>query len=82
MATLQPGGASYDQANRGVIDRWVSPKGDGSDEIPWQYAVGLGIVYAPDGTRTEQALYAERGLGSAVKRITGSAGHDALRHHT
>lgn len=50
------------RANRGVLDRWVSAKGDGTDEAHWQYtlaATGPYMVstYAPDGVRTERLLY-------------------------
>ena len=61
--------ATYDQTNRGVSDRWVSAKGDGTDEIHWSYGAVKGtsqspgpykvIITAPDATRTEQLLYDE-----------------------
>ncbi len=59
VSVVQPAGASYDQANRGVIDRWISAKGDGTDEAHWTYSTGLGVTYAPDGTRTEQNIITE-----------------------
>lgn len=53
----------YSQANRGVLERWVSPSGNVSEESTnhWVYTAG-GIspykttVTAPNGTRTEQFL--------------------------
>lgn len=33
--SLSPTGGPYDAANRGVTDRWVSEKGDGTDELHW-----------------------------------------------
>lgn len=38
----------YAQANRGVLTRFVSPSGTGTDEAQWQYATGG--TTAPDGT--------------------------------
>lgn len=59
----QSGTFAYAQGNRGVTDRWVSAKGDGSDEAHWQYrwtdAQGQphrGEI-TPDGTRTERLSY-------------------------
>ena len=59
----------YDQANRGIVDRWVSAKGDGTDEQHWTYSASRGTApnYTaykvtttnPDGTRTEQYLHDE-----------------------
>ncbi len=60
VGSVQPNGvSSYDQANRGVIDRWISEKGDGSDEIHWTYDNDTWTITAPDGTRTEQSVYTE-----------------------
>ncbi|NOT49502.1 MAG: RHS repeat protein, partial [Acidobacteria bacterium] len=42
----------YDQANRGVIKRWLSEKGDGTDELLWEYQ-GWDVI-APDGSKTQQ----------------------------
>lgn len=64
VAPVQPSSdGSYDQANRGVTDRWVSPSGDGTDEIHWSYqAVSQYqqpykvVTTAPDGIKTEQYL--------------------------
>jgi RHS repeat-associated protein len=59
----------YAQGNRGVVDRWVSAKGDGSDEAQnhWQYTssnsvdrFGPGEV-TPDGTYTERLIHREDG---------------------
>src|SRR6185436_10639232 len=49
----------YKQANRGVVDRWVSAKGDGTDETHWQYSGSTltRSVTAPNGTRTDRVLY-------------------------
>lgn len=68
-------GDFYAQANRGVDKRWVSAKGDGSDEALWQYTTATSgndfatEVTAPDGTRTERWLH--RGLGSPADFSTG-----------
>lgn len=59
VVPVQPADASYDQANRGVVDRWVSEKGDGTDEVHWQYDDDTFTITAPDGTRTEQSVYVE-----------------------
>lgn len=57
----------YQQANRGVVERWISPKGDGTDEEHWQYAAGYAsinydlpykvTITAPDNSRTERYLH-------------------------
>ena len=55
----------YDLTNRGVTDRWVSAKGDGTDETHWNYSATRGAnpykitTTNPDGTKTEQLLYDE-----------------------
>jgi RHS repeat-associated protein len=66
---LQVSKPGYDQANRGVVDRWVSAKGDGTDESHWSYAVSRGTTQSPapykvvsvnpDNTRTEYFLHDE-----------------------
>jgi RHS repeat-associated protein len=59
----------YEQTNRGVTHRFVSPRGDGTDEAQhhWSYTAGFGntfrttpyvtTVTSPDGTRTERYLH-------------------------
>lgn len=54
---LQPQGATYDQASRGVTGRWVSEKGDGTDEVQWTYSGWQ--TTAPDGTKTQQFVFTE-----------------------
>lgn len=54
---LQPQGPTYDQASRGVTSRWVSEKGDGTDEIQWTYSGWL--TNAPDGTKTQRFVFTE-----------------------
>lgn len=58
--------APYDQANRGVISRWVSANGTGSDEVRWQYETAAEpptysnhkvTTIAPDGAYTVRYLY-------------------------
>ncbi len=68
IKAVQPQDISYDQANRGVTDRWVSAKGDGTDEIHWSYSAthGSGQPFKvtttnPDNTKTEQYIYSEPG---------------------
>jgi RHS repeat-associated protein len=62
------GKGGYDQFNRGVTDRYVSPDGTSGSEIHWHYAVqreSTGLTtgpyhvktYAPDGTWSEQYLF-------------------------
>jgi hypothetical protein len=54
----------YNQANRGVTDRWISVTGDGSDEAQhhWTYAVDTSGPYlvrvtAPNGVMSERLLH-------------------------
>ncbi|HEX8844615.1 MAG TPA: RHS repeat-associated core domain-containing protein, partial [Pyrinomonadaceae bacterium] len=57
--------APYDQANRGVTSRWVSPTGTGTDRAQWQYGVThdaaankyMQWTKAPDNTYTERYLF-------------------------
>jgi RHS repeat-associated protein len=59
---------TFEQTNRGVVNRWMSAKGDGTDEISWTYAASRSqsspypykvTTTNPDGTRTEQLLHDE-----------------------
>jgi RHS repeat-associated protein len=63
VALMQPQSSSYDQANRGVTDRWVSTKGDGTDEIHWTYqkTSTSGVITEPNGTRTQQFINYDNG---------------------
>src|SRR5713226_7948449 len=64
----------YSQANRGVVDHWISVDGSGTDEGAhhWHYAVSYPnntppykvTMTAPDGTYTERYLYSSTGLPS------------------
>lgn len=67
---LQVGDGPYDQTNRGVTDRYVSVKGDGTDEVHWTYEADRDwvnfqplpytvTITNPDGTKTEQLLHDE-----------------------
>lgn len=63
VETQQSGTFVYAEGNRGVTDRWVSARGDGTDETHWQYAwtdsqgqLRKGEIN-PDGTRTERNTY-------------------------
>jgi len=66
VATLSRANPPYDQANRGVVERWVSPSGTGAEEAThhWSYSItkSTGVVVAtttePDGTRSERLIYA------------------------
>lgn len=55
----------YAQANRGVVDRWLSPTGNSTDEVHWHYgaAVTSGALTVsttePDGTLNERLVYSE-----------------------
>jgi RHS repeat-associated protein len=61
----------YRHANRGVVERWVSETGDGTDEAQhhWQYSAGKNnetdpytvVITAPDGSRTERLLKGPQG---------------------
>jgi RHS repeat-associated protein len=64
-ASLKRG--AYAQGNRGVVDRWISVKGDGSDEAQnhWQYAATNNnfttpytvTITAPDETYSKRLLH-------------------------
>ena len=53
------------QANRGVIDRWLSPTGNSTDEVHWHYVASAGSsvlttkTTAPNNTVTERTMRAE-----------------------
>lgn len=48
----------YAQSNRGVIERRISAKGDGTDEVLWKYSGGDTVtITTPDNTYTERRLY-------------------------
>jgi RHS repeat-associated protein len=57
--------APYDQSNRGVVSRWVSPSGSGTDRVQWQSGAiydGNANTYKvwtlnPDNTYTERYLF-------------------------
>jgi RHS repeat-associated protein len=64
MPALGSTSGDYNVTNRGVKYRWVSVKGDGSDEAvnKWEYQVNPSSsiersVIAPDQTKTTQYLY-------------------------
>src|SRR5206468_9627873 len=57
----------YLEGSRGLISRWISPSGSGTDESQWQYQSWLDYGYhvsvtapdgngAPNGTRSETVL--------------------------
>jgi RHS repeat-associated protein len=61
----------YKQANRGVVEHWVSAKGDGSDEASWQYfAINDGLtklttmVIGPTGARSVRLIH--KGVNSSL----------------
>jgi RHS repeat-associated protein len=62
---VQPAWNAYDKVNRGVTDRWISLKGDGSDEsdMHTHYVAGATsgkytvTTTLPDNTQTVQYLY-------------------------
>jgi YD repeat-containing protein len=62
-----------DEFNRGVVERWVSAKGDGSDAIHWTYSTSIQepsaseryvtrIETNPDGTRSERVFRGEEAM--------------------
>jgi RHS repeat-associated protein len=67
ITPIQAGNYAYDQANRGVINRYVSATGVPGDEIPWTYTAGraspldpyIVTTTAPDGSITKQYLHDE-----------------------
>lgn len=65
----------YTQTNRGVVSRWLSPSGSGTDEAQWtiEASVPSSGAYliktvAPDGRRTERYLH------NIIPAQQGSAG--------
>jgi RHS repeat-associated protein len=59
VATIGSNTVPYTQGTRGIVSRWLSPSGNGSDEAQWTYSGGswpLSIT-APNGTRSESYLY-------------------------
>jgi len=65
VGTIGVTGVPYSQATRGMLSRWISPSGNGSDEAQWTYSAGTypRVVTAPDatgapnGVRSETYLY-------------------------
>jgi RHS repeat-associated protein len=58
----------YTQANRGVVDRWLSPTGNSGDEVHWHYAAAVSNFLTvsttePDNTVTERVMNAEISQG-------------------
>jgi RHS repeat-associated protein len=55
----------YSQANRGVVRRYVSASGSGSDEVVWQYGKTGQVVSitAPDNTLVESYLHWDSPMG-------------------
>ncbi len=57
--------APYRQANRGVVEHWISAKGDGSDEVRWQYSAVrdslnrklTATVIGPTGAKSERVMH-------------------------
>lgn len=62
----------YNQANRGVVERWISPTGTAAGETRWQYTASMGgSVATPtqivseiafDNSRTERHFFAGSGF--------------------
>ncbi|MBK7510694.1 MAG: RHS repeat-associated core domain-containing protein [Chloracidobacterium sp.] len=69
----------YSQANRGVVDRWVSASGSPSDEVhsAFESSVGSTTITAPDGSYTVRTYqiaasgssygYEDKGAGSLLE---------------
>jgi RHS repeat-associated protein len=67
ITTVSSADAPYDQSNRGVISRWVSPTGTGTDRAQWEYGVIFDAANnkykqwmkspVPDNTYTERFLF-------------------------
>ncbi|HEY0458622.1 MAG TPA: RHS repeat-associated core domain-containing protein [Pyrinomonadaceae bacterium] len=76
IPAVQESKEEYDQANRGVKDRYLSPSGSESDEIPWHYEAERGMPSTPapykvtslnpNGSYTEQIIYDEPSNDSSV----------------
>ncbi|MBK9529328.1 MAG: RHS repeat-associated core domain-containing protein [Acidobacteria bacterium] len=72
VAPITVGSPTYDVVNRGVTDRYVSVKGDGTDETHSSYTVSRGTLlsptpytittYAPDDSITQQVIHDEPNL--------------------
>jgi YD repeat-containing protein len=66
VASLSRANPPYDQTNRGVVERWVSPSGTGVEETThhWLYSITKSTDFVtatttePDGTRSERLIYA------------------------
>ena len=67
---LSPTTFPYAQANRGVVDRWVSADGTFAAEKHWKYVTSGGATRitapAPDSTYTERLLHLGRGPGEIL----------------
>jgi len=50
----------FGKANRGVVEHWISAKGDGTDEVKWDYALlssgTMTRVTGPNGAKSERLL--------------------------
>src|SRR5262249_15092381 len=64
-------GKIYAQANRGVVESWISASGDGTDEAHWQYSANnngenayMTSVIGPNGAKSERLLYIGRSFAS------------------
>jgi RHS repeat-associated protein len=65
VSTIGFTGVPYGQASRGMLSRWISPSGSGTDEAQWTYSASAypRVVTEPDasgspnGTRSETDLY-------------------------
>lgn len=61
----------YAQANRGVVEKWVSRTGSSADEQHWTYSSGaISGVGRPDGTSVTTTSYAGREFNDA-NRVFG-----------
>jgi RHS repeat-associated protein len=68
IEALDPLNEPYAQANRGVVERWVSPDGSETNLHHWTYSVVSVTPYvirttAPDGSYSERVLQKGRGPG-------------------
>jgi RHS repeat-associated protein len=65
VATIGISSFPYGQGSRGMLSRWISPSGSGSDEAQWTYSSGnnpLSVTGpdasgAPNGTRSDTYLF-------------------------
>jgi RHS repeat-associated protein len=84
IPSLNSMSSPYTQANRGVVDRYVSSDGTAASEVHWHYSgspVGTISTTAPDNTLTERRLHYDVALaGSAPWSYTPDGARDGMAY--